>query len=80
MWGNTTIMPQKPDLKIFMQIFSPSYFTFEQEEKILNASSALYRFNNIVFVILSGLIGNLYMAASDLGGQEVSVVASVIGW
>ena len=37
----------------------PSLKETKQEEKILNGPVAMYRFNDVVVVILSGLIGGL---------------------
>ena len=50
---------------------------WEQEENILDEPAAMRRFNDVVVVILSGLIGGLETASSDLRGQVVIEIASL---
>ena len=50
----------------------------KQEEKNLNYPAVRNRFNGAAVVIQSGLISGLQKASSDLRGQVVIIVASVI--
>ena len=50
----------------------------KQDKKILNCPAAIYRFNDVVVLILSGLTGRFETVSSDLWGQVVFIVVSMI--